>query len=88
MWAVSLFAASGIPTLVGIGIAQTPEEHVNIAFLFAFAFWATGVLAAIAAGIPTLRYWDDIPQTTRWLGALPMLTISLFLSVAILASLT
>ncbi|MBS0517738.1 MAG: hypothetical protein JSR90_03555 [Proteobacteria bacterium] len=88
VWAVSLFAASVIPTIVGVGMTLTPGDHVNIAFVFALAFWGAGVLMALTAAFPTLRHWDALPAPTRWLGVLPMLTISLFLSVAlVLASL-
>ena len=41
---------------------------------------------ALWAAFPTLRYWEGLPSQTRWLGALPLLTISLFLSVALLAA--
>ena len=41
---------------------------------------------ALAAAVPTLRYWDHLPTMIRWLGALPLLCVSLFLSAAILAT--
>ncbi len=59
---------------------------MNIAVLFATGFWILGVLMAVWAAFPTVRYWEGLPSQTRWLGALPMLTISLFLSAAILAA--
>ncbi|SKA22094.1 hypothetical protein SAMN02745126_04276 [Enhydrobacter aerosaccus] len=68
-------------------MAATPGERVNVAFLFALALWVLGVLAALLAAVPTLRHWDGLPSQTRWLGALPLLTISLFLSVALVAGL-
>jgi hypothetical protein len=40
---------------------------------------------ALWAAVPTLRHWDSLPGPTRWLGALPLLSVSLFLSVALLA---
>ncbi len=86
IWAVALFAASILPTIVGLAIAATPGENVNIAFVFALSFWATGVLMALWAAFPTLRYWEGLPAQTRWLGALPMLTISLFLSAALVTA--
>ena len=53
----------------------------------AFAFWAIGFLMALWAAFPTLRYWDGLPSQVRWLGALPLLTVSLFLTVALIAAL-
>jgi hypothetical protein len=50
----------------------------------ALALWALGALAALAAAFPTLRYWDGLPLQTRLLGALPMLTVSLFLTAALI----
>ena len=85
IWAVALFAASVIPTLAGLADTNRTEDHVNVAYVFASAFWLTGVLMALAAAFPTLRYWEGLPEQTRWLGALPLLTISLFLSGALVA---
>jgi hypothetical protein len=42
---------------------------------------------ALWTAFPTLRYWEGLPVTIRWLGALPLLTVSLFLSVALIAAL-
>ncbi len=50
------------------------------------AIWAVGLLFAIWAAFPTMRYWEILPDTVRWLGALPLLSVSLFLSVAIILS--
>ena len=33
-----------------------------------------------------MRYLEILPDTVRWLGALPLLSVSLFLSVAIILS--
>ncbi len=85
-WAVALFAACVVPAIIGIGITSATTEQVNIATPFALAFWALGVLFAIAAAIPTLRHWDLLPPQTRWLGALPMLSVSLLLSMALIAA--
>ncbi len=85
-WAVALFAACVVPAIIGIGITSATAEQVNIATPFALAFWGVGVLFAISAAIPTLRYWDLLPAQTRWLGALPMLSVSLFLSVALIVA--
>jgi hypothetical protein len=82
-WAVALFASSVAPAVIGVGIINTTAVQANIATPFAFALWTVGVLFAMAAAVPTLRYWDVLPQQTRWLGALPMLCVSLFLSVAL-----
>ena len=86
IWAVALFAASIPPTIVSLGVMAATPDAVNIAVLFATGFWGLGVLMALWAAFPTVRYWEGLPGQTRWLGALPMLTISAFLSAAILAA--
>ena len=87
IWAVALFAASVLPALIGLGVSQLATDGDNVALPLAALFWAIGLLFALAAALPTLRYWDVLPGTVRWLGALPWLTVSLFLSAALLASL-
>ena len=42
---------------------------------------------ALWAAFPTLRYWDGLPGTIRWMGAMPLLCVSLFLSIALIAAL-
>jgi hypothetical protein len=86
IWAVALFAASVIPTFAGLASGTRPDNDINIAFVFALAFWLAGVLMALAAAFSTLRYWEGLPEQTRWLGALPLITISLFLSAALVAA--
>ena len=87
IWAVAFFAASGPPAIVGFGItAGSPEPAAEIGPPLAFGFWFLGFAMALWAAIPTLRYWDSLPGPTRWLGALPLLSVSLFLSVALLAA--
>ena len=51
-----------------------------------FLFWALGVVMALWAAFPTLRYWEGLSNHTRWLGALPMLSVSLFLSAAVITA--
>src|SRR5262245_36901576 len=88
IWAVALFASSVLPAIVGLGmIAEASEETVNVALPIAFAFWFAGMLVAIWAAFPTLRYWEGLPLDLRLMGALPLLTLSLFLTAAIIASL-
>ncbi|WP_421997930.1 hypothetical protein [Reyranella sp.] len=82
---MALFTASGPPAFVAAGIADVAQDKVNIAFPLAVGFWVLGLLFALWAAAPTLTYWDDLPPTTRWLGALPLLSVSLLLSVALLA---
>jgi hypothetical protein len=86
IWSVALFAASVVPAIIGVGIINATADQANIATPFAFGLWAIGALFAIAAAVPTLRHWDVLPQQTRWLGALPMLCVSLFLSTALIAA--
>lgn len=85
IWAVALFAASVIPTLLGLAISHG-SDSVSTALIFALVFWLSGVVMALWAAFPTLRYWEGLPSQTRWLGALPLLTISLFLSAALISA--
>ena len=63
------------------------DAQVNVATPLAFAFWAIGLCFSIWAAFPTLRYWDGLTAQTRWLGALPLLSVSLFVSAALVAAL-
>ena len=87
IWAVALFAAAVPPALVGLGIAAASSEQANVALPIAVGFWIFGVLFAVWAAVPALRYWEGLPGQTRWMGAAPLLSVSLFLSIAIVASL-
>ena len=86
IWAVALFTASVPPAIVGSGLLASGSDEANVAMPLAFAFWAIGLLFALWAAFPTLRYWEALPGAIRWLGALPLLCVSLFLSAAILAA--
>jgi hypothetical protein len=85
IWAVAFFAASVPPAIVGFGKTAGGAEPLSVAGPMAFGFWFIGLLMALWAAFPTLRYWDILPNPTRWLGALPLLSVSLFLSLALLA---
>ena len=86
IWAVALFAAAVPPAIVGLGIIATGSDEANIAMPMAFGFWVIGLLMALWAAFPTLRYWEGLPTQTRWLGALPLLTVSLFFTAALIAA--
>ena len=87
IWAVALFASSVLPAIVGLGIiAEASEQAINIAMPVAFLFWLVGMVMAAWAAFPTLRYWEGLPADVRWIGALPLLTMSLFLSAAIMTA--
>jgi len=86
IWAVAFFAASVPPAITGFGIVAGGAELAGAGPLFAFGFWLIGFVMALWAAIPTLRYWDGLPGPTRWLGALPLISVSLFLSIALLAA--
>ena len=86
IWAVALFAAAVPPAIIGLGIVATGSDESNVALPMAFAFWAIGLLMALWAAFPTLRYWDGLPLAIRWLGALPLLTVSLFFTAALIAA--
>ena len=73
------------PAFVALGVAEVTQDQVNVALPLAVGFWLIGLLFALWAAFPTLRYWEALPQTTRWLGALPMLSVSLFFSAALIA---
>jgi hypothetical protein len=87
IWAVAWFTAAVPPAFVGLGIATGTDDPSNLAIPLAVLFWIAGFLCALWAAVPTLRYWDGLPNTTRWLGALPLLYVSLFLSVAVVVPL-
>lgn len=87
IWAVALFTAAVPPAIVALGIAGVTEDTVNVALPLAGGFWMIGVLLALAAAIPTLRYWESLPPPTRWIGASPLLSVSLLLSVALVSTL-
>jgi hypothetical protein len=87
IWSVALFASSVAPAIVGLGIVQAGgAESINIAMPMAFGFCLLGMVMAMWAAFPTLRYWEGLPAETRWMGALPLLTLSLFVSAAMLAA--
>jgi hypothetical protein len=86
IWAVALFASAVPPAIVGLGIIATGSDEANVAMPMAFGFWALGLLMALWAAFPTLRYWEGLPAQTRWLGALPLLTVSLFFTAALIAA--
>ena len=65
IWAVALFTASVPPAFVALGIAEVTHDQVNVALPLAVGFWLIGLLFALWAAFPTLRYWDGLPQTRR-----------------------
>jgi hypothetical protein len=87
IWAVAFFAASILPAIVGMGIPDVHGEGVAVAMPIALALWAIGALLSLAAAFPTLRYWEGLPTQTRLLGALPLLTVSFFLTAALIGAL-
>ena len=84
VWAVALFTAAVPPAAVALGIARMTDDATNAARPLALGFWLLGLAFALAAAVPTLRYWDLLPGATRWLGALPLLSVSLFFSAAMI----
>ena len=87
IWAVAFFAASILPAIVGMGIPDVKGEGVAVAMPIAFGLWVVGALLSLAAALPTLRYWEGLPLQTRLLGALPLLTVSFFVTVALIGAL-
>jgi len=84
IWAVAFFTASVPPAFMALGIEEVTDDQINVALPLAFGFWILGFLFALWAAFPTLRYWDGLPPTTRWLGALPLLSVSLFFTAALI----
>ena len=87
IWAVALFTASVPPAIVALGVADVAQDKVNVALPLAVGFWLIGLLFSLWAALPALRYWEVLPQTTRWLGTLPLLSVSLLFSAALIAAL-
>jgi len=87
IWAVAFFAASVLPAIVGMGVGDLQGEGIAVAMPIAFGLWVIGALFALAAALPTLRHWDGLPTQTRLLGALPLVTVSLFVTAALIGSL-
>jgi len=87
IWAVAFFAASVMPAIVGIGMIDIEGEGGAVAMPIAFALWAIGALFAVFTAFTTLRYWEALPTQTRLLGALPLLTVSFFLTAALITAL-
>jgi hypothetical protein len=87
IWAVAFFAASVLPAIVGIGLIDMEGEGGAAAMPIAFVLWAIGALLALFAAFTTLRYWEGLPTPTRLLGALPLLTVSFFLTTALITAL-
>ena len=85
IWTVALFAAAVPPALVGLGGSEGRPELRDGGMALALLFWAIGLLFALATAVPTLRHWDGLPAPVRWMGALPLLSISLLLSLALVA---
>ena len=75
------------PAVVGLGIATATDDQANVAMPLALFFWVLGFLFALWAAVPTLRYWEALPGQIRWLGALPLLSVSLFMSLALVVPL-
>ena len=87
IWAVAFFAASVLPAIVGIGMIDVEGQAGAIAMPIAFGLWTIGAVVALFAAFTTLRYWEGLPTQTRLLGALPLLTVSFFLTAALIGAL-
>ena len=87
IWAVAFFAASVPPAFVGMGILDVQSEEIAVGMPIAFGLWAIGALFALAAAFSTLRYWEGLSLQTRLLGALPLLTVSFFLTATLIGAL-
>jgi hypothetical protein len=87
IWAVAFFAASVPPAFVGMGVVDVQSEEIAVGMPIAFVLWAIGALIALAAAFSTLRHWEGLSLQTRLLGALPLLTVSFFLTATLIGAL-
>jgi len=87
LWAVALFAAAVPPAFISTGVAFGSESYARIALPIALSIWALGMLFALAAAFPTVRYWEVLPDAVRWLGALPIVSVVLFLVATLITAL-
>jgi hypothetical protein len=87
LWAVALFAAAVPPAFISTGVAFGSEAYARIALPIALSIWALGTLFALAAAFPTVRYWEALPNAVRWLGALPIMSVALFLVATLITAL-
>lgn len=76
--AVIFLAASAPPGVVATGLAAGGEAYGKGALAVAVGLWGFGLGFALWAAFPTVRYWEVLPGAVRWLGALPLLAITLF----------
>ena len=81
VWAVLFLAASVLPGIASTGLVAGTEDWAGGALPVAIGLWTFGILFAVWAAFPTLRYWEVLPAPVRWLGALPLLAVLLFLSI-------
>jgi hypothetical protein len=84
---VVFFAASVPPAFVGLGIADVQSDELAVGMPIAFALGAIGMLIALTAAFSTLRYWEGLSLQTRLLGVLPLLTVSCFITAALIGAL-
>ena len=87
VWAVALFAAAVPPAFISTGVAFGSEAYARIALPIALSIWALGMLFALAAAFPTIRYWEALPSGVRWLGALPIMSVALYFAATLVTSL-
>jgi hypothetical protein len=83
IWAVALFTAALPPAFVATGVTGLAADRVEAALPLAIGFWLLGLCFALWAAFPTLRHWDGLSPSTRWLGALPLMSVSLLLTAAL-----
>lgn len=79
IWAVAFVAASVLPGIASTGLVAGSEDWAKGALPIAIGLWTFGTVFALWAAFPTLRYWEHLPNSVRWLGALPLIAILFFL---------
>ena len=78
VWAVLFLAVSVAPGIAATGLVAGSEDWARGALAVFVGSLTCGVLFALWAAFPTVRYWEVMPLTVRWLGALPLLAILVF----------
>lgn len=85
VWSLALFAAAFPATLIGAQAVDNPTVLAG-ATLLATVFWGSGAVFGIASAVGTLRKWDILPQTARWLGVIPVFGVGLIALVGVISA--
>jgi hypothetical protein len=87
VWAVLFLAVSVAPGIVSTGLIAGSDDWTGGAIAIFVGAASFGVLFALCAAFPTLRYWEVLPNLVRWLGALPLIAVLVFAVATAVATL-